>query len=407
MFCFRMAFLNIRRRERKSALIVLICILIVFFVSGYIDSIDKSERQLADLPRAVPVSARITSTDGSKVAGLVISAQTVDQIENSGLVKDLLYTAPLAANPAQMPDEENQYKDITVLCVNKAEAIPGYFDRTITMLSGYEQSILQGQDAVCVADEDFLENYGLSVGDTVQLAVYALKYNSDHWTFSFEPLGVQDVLIAGSMSFAATGRETEINLVCPVGWSRELNTKADEKFFLDSVFFNVADPLALNEFKAAAKGFYLISVVPTADYSLSGSALSVRDETFISTAGSLMNNMTSLYTFAPIVFLLIALVGYVISYLMMQSRRGDIAVMRYTGTSRAVCVGIILIEFTALSLFGSILGLGASALLLGFSGIGTPLIAMLFFLSFIIGIAVAAIQISGVNLMTGFKKTEE
>ena len=404
MFCFRMAFLNIKRRRRKSALIVLICILIVFFVSGYIDSIDKSERQLADLPRAVPVSARISSTDGSKVAGLVISPTTVDKIEASGLVKDLLYTAPLAANLAQMPDEQ---KDITICCVNKAQAIPGYFDRTITMLSGYEQSVLQGQDAVCVADEDFLENHGLSVGDTVQLAVYALKYNSDNWAFSFEPLGVQDILIAGSMTFAATARDTDINLVCPVGWSRELNNKADERFFLDSVFFNVADPLALNEFKAAMNKFYLISVVPTADYSLSGSVLSVRDETFITTASSLMNNISTLYTFAPIVFLLIALVGYVISYLMMQSRRSDIAVMRYTGTSRRACVAVMLIEFTVLGLLGSLFGLGISALILGFADISTALIAMLFFLSFIFGIIVAAVQISGVNLMTGFKKTEE
>lgn len=402
-----MAFLNLGRHTRKSLLTVLICILIVFFISGYIDSIGKSERQLADLPRAVTVSARVSSLDGSQVAGLVISDKTVERIESSGLVKDLLYTAPLAANPADMPDEENQYKQIAICCVNTAEAIPGYYDRTITMQDGFDENVLQGEDAVCIADEAYLKNNGLRAGDTVKLAVYALKYNSENWSFSFKPLGVQDIRIVGGMSFAATGRETEINLVCPAGWSKALNIKADQNFFLDSVFFNVADPLRLNAFKAAMQKLYLIPVIPIADQSLSGSALSVRDETFISTASSLKNNISSLYTFAPVVFLLTALVGYVISLLMMQSRRGDIAVMRYTGTSRAACVSVMLIEFVTLGLAGSILGLSISALLLGFTGIGTPLMSMIFFLSFMIGIAAAAVQISGANLMTGFNKTEE
>ena len=96
-----------------------------------------------------------------------------------------------------------------------------------------------------------------------------------------------------------------------------------------------------------------------------------------------------------------------ISYLLMQSRRTDIVVMRSLGTSRAACVTIMLIEFAVLGLAGSLLGIAISALLIGFAGIGTPLISMLFFLSFVLGIVAAAVQISRRNLMTGLNKTEE
>lgn len=407
MFCFRKAFLNIRRHKQKGALIVLICALIVLFVSVYINNIDQSERQLANLPQAVTVSARVCNTTGTQVAGLVISSKVVAGIESSGLVKDLVYTAPLAANPADMPDEKNKYKEINICCVNDAKAIPGYIDRTITMMDGVDESIMQGEDAVCIADEAYLESNSVSIGDTVELAVYALKYNSEDWSFSFKPLGTQDIRIVGSMSAAVTNRETETNLVCPVGWSKALNKKADEHFYLDSVFFNVADPLNLNTFKTAMDDLFLIPAIPTAEETLSGGALSVRDQTFISTANSLKNNIKTLYAFAPIVFIVIALVGYVISYLLMQSRRTDIVVMRSLGTSRLACVTIMLIEFAVLGLAGSLLGIAISALLIGFAGIGTPLISMLFFLSFVLGIVAAAVQISRRNLMTGLNKTEE
>lgn len=407
MFCFRMAFRNINRHKRKGLLIVLICVLVVFFVSGYIDSIDKSERQLANLPNAVTVPARICNTTGTQVAGLVIGEKTVAGIEDSGLVKDLVYTAPLAANPADMPDEANQYKEINICCVNNVKAIPAYNDRTITMRDGIDESVLQGEDPVCIADEIYMQNNGLSVGDTMTLAVYTLKYMSETSAFRFMPLGTQDIRIVGSMTSAATDRELEINLICPVKWSKMLHQKGNERFYLDAVSFNVADPLNLNVFKAAMDDLYLMSAIPTAKETPHGSALSVRDQTFISTANSVKNNIKTLYAFAPIVFIVIALVGYVISYLMMQSRRTDIVVMRSLGTSRAACVIIMLIEFAILGIVGSLLGIAISALLIGFAGINTPLVSMLFFLSFLFGIVVAAVQIGRRNLMTGLNKTEE
>jgi hypothetical protein len=337
----------------------------------------------------------------------VIGEKTVAGIESSGLVKDLVYTAPLAANPADMPDETNKYKEINICCVNNSKAIPGYSDRTLTLMDGVDDSVLQSEDAVCIADESYMQNNELFVGDSMELAVYTLKYMSETSAFQFMPLGTQNLRIVGSMSSAATNRELDINLICPVKWSKMLHQKADERFYLDSASFNVAVPLNLNAFKAAMDQLYLIPAIPTADDTPNGSALSVRDQTFISTANSIKNNLKSMYAFAPIVFIVIALVGYVISYLMMQSRRTDIVVMRSLGTSRIACVIIMLFEFAALGIVGSLLGLAISALLIGFAGITTPLISMLFFLSFLLGIAAAAVQISRRNLMTGLNKTEE
>ena len=65
MFCWRNALLNIKRHKRKSLLITAICILIVFFVCVYINNIETSKKQLADLPNAIPVTANISNLIGS------------------------------------------------------------------------------------------------------------------------------------------------------------------------------------------------------------------------------------------------------------------------------------------------------------------------------------------------------
>jgi predicted lysophospholipase L1 biosynthesis ABC-type transport system permease subunit len=169
----------------------------------------------------------------------------------------------------------------------------------------------------------------------------------------------------------------------------------------------VADPLNLNAFKAQMDDIGRMSAIPTANESPKGESVRVRDETFIKTAENLKNNLAGLYTFLPIVFAVVALVGYAIAYLLMQSRRRDIVLMRSLGVGRAACITVMLLEFTALSLAGSLLGLAVSALLIGFANADTPLMAMLFFASLLLGIAVASVQLSGVNLMTGLNKTEE
>ena len=406
MFCWRNAFLNIKRHKRKSILIAAICILIVFFVCVYVNNIETSEKQLAELPNAIPVTANISDLVGSKIVGLEINEGWLLKTRDSVHVKDMLYTARLVANFASMPDEKDAYKEIEIAAVSEARAISNFKDKKMEFIDGADESLLMGNEAVCIATNDFLVQNNLEIGDTIELAVYTRVYDSYSSAFHPEPLGACSLRIVGLIT-SEVYSTMDSALICPLAWACDLHVKAGRDMHYDSAAFTVADPLNLNAFKEDMDKIGWMPAMPTAQDSPKGQSVRVRDETFIKTAENLKNNLAGLYTFLPIIFAVVALAGYAISYLLMQSRRRDIVLMRSLGFGRLACIMIMLIEFAALSLAGSLLGLGISALLISFASSGTPLLAMLFFASFLIGIAVASVQLSGVNLMTGLSKTEE
>jgi ABC-type antimicrobial peptide transport system permease subunit len=199
--------------------------------------------------------------------------------------------------------------------------------------------------------------------------------------------------------------QVKVDILCPIGWAKDKHAEADVDFSLDSASFTVADPLNLDAFKAAMNHYNLHEVSSTAEFSVEGNSLSVEDETFIKTAGRVKNNLTVQYAFAPVIFLVIALIGYALAYLLMQGRRTDIAIMRSLGASRRVCVLIMFIEYAMLGLAGCLLGTACAAIWMK-PGWSTLLIALLFLASLILGVLAATFQISKGNTMMGLIKTE-
>jgi hypothetical protein len=405
MFCLKTAFRNIKRHRYKSILVVLTTALIVYFAFVYMDSIAANQAELDNLPGAIPVSAKILNLNGSQEVGLVIDENRITKIKNSGTVKDLYYSARISANFTSLADEKNVFKQISIMGVNDIQAVPGLDQRKIELADSVGLDFLHGSDALCLADDMFMQKNKLSVGDTVELALYSIVYDSGP-VFTFKSLGTASLRIVGEMTTLAYMNTAPMDIVCPINWAKERFIKAGADYYLDSANFTVLDPLNLDTFKAAMKDSFMLPVNPLADMSVWGNALSVRDETFIATAGRLKNSLAVLYTFAPVIFFVIALVGYALSYLLMQSRRADIAIMRSLGTSRAACVAAMFIEYAVLGLAGSLLGMALSAALTGFALTGTSLLSLLFFVSFMLGIAAAAFQISRWNTMSGRIKTE-
>jgi hypothetical protein len=404
MFCLKTAFLNIKRRKQKSVLVVLISLLAAFFAFVYMSGIQANERQLKTLPQSIPVTARIENLNGSQVVGLEISESLLDSVNNSGYVKGLYYSAQLAANFSSASDEKGRPQWTYIRAVNDINAISNYQDYNIQLGGTASIDFLRGTDAMCIADDVWMQMSGVSVGDSIDLNLYALEYDSKYNTFTHLPLGACSLRIVGSMS--SVSAEVPSELLCPAGWVKAKSVAADVNFYPDSAVFTVADPMELDAFKAAMKKCYLIPVDRLAKANIYGSALSVQDETFIKTATRLKSSLAMLYAFAPVVFAVIALVGYALSYLLMQARRAEVVLMRSLGTCRPKCVLTMFFEYASLALFGALLGMVCSAVLAGSAGSAPLLAFLLFFLSFVTGITGAAFQISRRTAMSGLVKVE-
>jgi len=404
MFCLKTAILNLWRRRNKSALMALVCAVAAVFVLIYLNSIKSNQEQLLMFSRELPVKARIVNGKGSKERGLFIPKDLIDSIESTGFVKDPLYTTRMAAVLSSGDPDDN--KDIAmVLCANDEKAIPDYEDRNIILEDGTDMDFLQGNKPVCLAGETFLARNNLSVGDNIDIKLYKRKYDPYGFTYDYEWLADCSLRIIGSISMASSDNEfTYIDILCPLGWAEEKHALAGSEFHLDSASFTVNDPLRLNDFKAEMKK-YLHSVSPTGSESSMGDCLIVYDEIFILSVGRVKDTLKILYTFAPIMFVIIALVGYTAAYLLIQDRRIDIAIMRSLGTGSAACMAAMIIEYSILGFMGCLLGNVFAAPWTGL-GINTLLYSMLFFASLMIGIITATFRVSRFNTMTGLIKNE-
>ncbi|HEX3028407.1 MAG TPA: FtsX-like permease family protein [Clostridia bacterium] len=386
-------------------MVALTCIVTVIFVFIYMNGIETNRKQLLSLPKKLPITARILNSNGSLETGLDIPEELIKKIKKLGYAKNLRCTIQMAAVLPSAPDLTKDINVISVMGANDIRAVPNIDDRKVKLADKTNVVFLHGNDAQCLAGESFLQRNNLSIGDTVHLKLYMLEYDQYGSAFSYKPLGNCSLHIVGSISSTLTNISfTRIDILCPLGWTRKMHVQAGFDFHLDSTSFTVADPLNLNKFKAGMQQ-YLKAVNPLSSASHLGNSMTVKDETFVSTAGRLKSTLNVLYTFAPIVIAVIVLIGYAMSYLLMQSRRVDIAIMRSLGTSRKACVMTTLIEYAVLGLSGSILGTAGAALWVELS-LSTLLYAMLFFASLMLGISVAAIQISRSNTMTGLIKTE-
>ncbi|HHY64326.1 MAG TPA: hypothetical protein GX501_04705 [Clostridiaceae bacterium] len=404
MFCLKTAMRNLWRRRYKSALMVLVSAISAVFVLIYLDSIKSNQEQLLMFSRELPVTARIMNGNGSMENGLYIPRDLIDNIESTGFVKDPLYTTRMAA---VLPTGDlNDSEDIAmILCANQERAIPDYEDRKIILEEGASMDFLLGTDPVCLAGENFLTRNNLSVGDTIDLRLYKRQFSSAGYTYEYEWLADCSLRIIGSISAARSDFAiSRVDILCPLGWAEEVHAMNGSDFSLDSASFTVSDSLRLNEFKAEMRK-YLQGVNPEGSQSLRGDSLSVIDEIFILSASRVKDTLKILYTFAPVMFIIMALVGYTAAYLLIQDRHRDIAVMRSLGTSPAVCISTMIIEYAILGLMGCLIGNVCAAPWSGMS-INTLLYSMLFFASLMIGISTATLRISRFNTMTGLIKNE-
>ena len=89
---------NISRHKKKSFLSILISGMIVLFLILYIANIEKNESQLLKLSETIPVTGSICNIDGSQEFGLQIDFEKLQEIRDTGLIKDEVLTTQTYAD---------------------------------------------------------------------------------------------------------------------------------------------------------------------------------------------------------------------------------------------------------------------------------------------------------------------
>lgn len=408
-FFIRQTARNIVRHRKKSILHILIGVLTVLILDVYAGNMDSTEKELVHLPEALEVTARISTLNGSQREGMTIREDRMMGVRESAYVKDPVFTVRLKFGFGAFTVEEykenlNHYG----MGMNAPEGVSGMKREEITFLSGVDENVLETAQKVCILDAALMEERGLHLGDDVMLTLFYYRYAIEGSEIFIEPLTTDTYKIVGSMQIGDyQGSWVPPEVIFPLDYMREAYHSQGIEFFADSGSFVVKDPFQLNALKAQMYDeVKFLSVITRAKNRTDGNALTIMDEAFIRSAETLAKNLALLRGMLPFLAVIVIFIGYLCSYLSLQSRREEYALMRSLGTGRGRSFFLLFGETALVAAAACLAGSLAAALFLRTGAGVLALSGTMFFLAFLSGAAMAVLLLHRISVMEMLTKKD-
>ncbi len=259
-----------------------------------------------------------------------------------------------------------------ILSIDSDPALHEVEGAVVAFEEGWTEDVLRGKELVCLVSSD-------------------LKTGADSITISQTQGQKTDLHIIGTV----TGGPGN-TIYCPYFMPYIEGQSA--AFMTDSCSFDIRDNDRLEETK---EEIYKWFVEPKLSNQMDGLTFGVlvQDEIYQNTLSEIRDNLSMLRLMQPVLFVLCGGIGFFASYLATRGRTKEFAVMRCIGMSRGKVFGLVMTELAVLALFGAVLGTAV-----GFLVEGAVLFRALTRAAFITGIfllgsAIAAVRITGVNVM--------
>ena len=255
----------------------------------------------------------------------------------------------------------------------------------IRWLEGYDESCLEGDERICIISD----KWGYAPGDTIPLLARVPVSKT-------QLEGIFHLKVAGTYQ----GKITKFAAVMPLKTMEDLTIAATAvhkqagnpyawNFGLNAVYFTVRDNQQLDQIKAAI----------TESGLRSNKLVRVRidDRILKETVGPIESNLAQLEGSYLFFFVMIAAIGFLLSFLLARGRKPEYAVMRMLGESRLQITLKALLEQFVLCLGGVLLG-AAAVRIIGQERF-RPGICAAILLCYTVGAAVAVLLTVRVNVM--------
>lgn len=399
---------GIARHKYKTILTGLIGVLSVLLLHIYAGNMDSTERQLKRLPEVMRVQAKVSNLNGSLEEGMTIREDRVQAIRASEHAAEAVFTVRLRLGfGAFTPEEYEGNLSYYGAGMNAIGGVPGLKEEEITFLPGKDVSALETAEKVCIMDAALMEREGLRLGDEVEMTSFCYRYEERNYEIFLDILGTDVYRIIGAMRIGAyEGNWVPADVIFPLDCMRELFHRQGIEFMADSGSFVVKDPFRLNECKEEMEGIGMLPVASRADFSYDGNALTIMDESFIRSAEALEENLALLRGMFPFVAALVILIGYICSYLSIQSRKEEYALLRSLGAGRCRSFFVFFGETAVVAALAVLCGSGVAFLLFSVSLKVSAQAGTLFFFAFLAGTAAALLSLHRLSVMEMLSKND-
>ncbi len=402
--------IRIGRHRIKGGLTIAMDMLVILLLHTYITNIAANQAQLNQLPDSIPVNAYLSNNTGTNLAGISIPEEIVEGLQNSSYVKELNFTVRMKAGAGYIDPENWRTVDLFLCGVNRIEAADGMTESAVVWNTGMDASIFEGSEPFCVVSRAVMEKRGWKLGDHITLCQY-YYYRNDQYSPELFGAPLQDIVyeIAGYSDMDGISVSAEWSppdILVPFKVVQECHRNNGIPFVAHSANFIVADTLNLNAFKQEMKDLGLQSVTPlSTEISYDGTVLNVNDSTFISAAGRLRQLIDTVSAFFPFLLALIVCVGYLVTLLLLNSRKQEMALLRSIGVSRGRCFWIFFQEQLLLAAAGISIGSLLAVLLQGNYGASSALCGCLVGIFYMLGNGLALYKLLHVSVMEALFQT--
>lgn len=400
-FFIRQTVRNLARHKYKTVLYLLIGVLTVFLLAVYAGNLDSTKEQLTRLPEVMKITARISNLNGSMTEGLKIREDRMDGILTSAYAEDATFTVRLKWGFGAFSKEEYRNNlNYYGVGMNALGGVPGLKEEEIAWMEGTDAGILETAEKVCVMDAELMAQEGLSFGDDVMLTIFYYHVEKDGTEVLIDPLVTDTYRIVGSVQIGEyLGGWVPAEVILPFNCVREAYRSQGIEFWADSGSFVVKDPFLLNECKEEMHGLGFLSVITRADFHYEGASLTIMDQDFIRSVRTLNENLALLRGMLPFLAVIVFFIGYICSYLSIQGRREEYALMRSLGTGRGRSFVLFLGETVLLEAAACLLGSLAAGTLFATAPAVLALSGALFFAAFLLGTVAALLTLHSLSVM--------
>ena len=399
------------RRKAACLLVVVSTMAATVFMLFYPSLIDNTRKRLEETYSSITVTGSILSEDKIVPA---VSGSMWEKMQQSGYFSSLYGSASfvIRAFPKDILEESagegasEQQKLIAfqnLLASFEVEDSGGVsgsmkacssfsaedelvrIREDIRWLEGYDESCLEGDERICIISD----RWGYAPGDTIPLLARVPVSKT-------QLEGIFHLKVAGTYP----GKITKFAAVMPLKTMEDLTIAATAvhkqagnpyawNFGLNAVYFTVRDNQQLDQIKAAI----------TESGLRSNKLVRVRidDRILKETVGPIESNLAQLEGSYLFFFVMIAAIGFLLSFLLARGRKPEYAVMRMLGESRLQITLKALLEQFVLCLGGVLLGAAAVGII-GQEGF-RPGICAAILLCYTLGAAAAVTLTVRVNVM--------
>jgi len=446
----RFAFLSARRGGWRSLVVPLVSMVLALLLGLLATGAAGWNQQLDDLYRDTRITGTAVSTNGRQDTNLLISAENARKLYKTRLLEDLCVS--IGWNywfDDELPEfgvgefagyrkEEWISKQPGLIALNGLMAAPEFMHAQVphvTWLEGWDESFLESREYhafttthiyadmgallmpenepiayPCLVSEQLLQRRSLELGDNLQVKI---QYKHHTW----EEELIVDLTVVGS--FPQAGGDSNIYVplsfwsdpdwivgaedMLPTGdrLTTVFETNHDRDFFFyattnyHTCVFSLQDAARLDDLRDHLQGQKFSQV---GKLTSNRTTLLLHDRSFVETVDGLNRYIGFSRLLFPVLFAVVMLLGFIVSWLMINGRRMEFAILRGLGASRARVFFSFFLEQCFLCLTGCLLGCGALYLTVG-SGASQWAAIGIFLLCYLFGCALSVMAVGRTKLI--------